>query len=108
MLDRLARPCFQPRDHVDVEEAQTHLSRLLRQVDEGDEVVIERDGRPVARLVPLEPQGRRFGGQLAGRLHVPDDFDDPSRTTCSTCSREALSGQAPRDRRLPRMTVARG
>jgi prevent-host-death family protein len=62
---------------VRVEEAQTHLSRLLRQVEEGDEVVLEREGRPVARLVPLEPRGRRCAGQLAGRLHVPDDFDDP-------------------------------
>jgi prevent-host-death family protein len=61
---------------VGVEEAQRHLSRLLRQVDEGDEVVIERDGRPVARLVRVEPRRRAFG-QLAGRFQVPDDFDDP-------------------------------
>ncbi|MDP9406810.1 MAG: type II toxin-antitoxin system prevent-host-death family antitoxin [Actinomycetota bacterium] len=62
---------------VRVEEAQAHLSRLLRQVEEGDEVVLDRDGRPVARIVPLEPQGRRFGGRLAGRVHVPDDVDNP-------------------------------
>lgn len=59
-----------------VGEAKTHLSRLLRQVEQGDEVVIERDGQPVARLVRVERPRRQFG-QLAGLLHVPDDFDDP-------------------------------
>ncbi len=62
---------------VGVGEAKTHLSRLLRQVEEGDEVVIERDGQPVAKLVRVERPRRRVGGQLAGRLTVPDDFDDP-------------------------------
>ncbi|MDP9417590.1 MAG: hypothetical protein M3P48_07130 [Actinomycetota bacterium] len=58
-------------------------------MEEGDEVVLERGGRPVARLVPLEPQGRRFGGQLAGRLTCRTTSTTPSRTTCSTCSRKA-------------------
>ncbi len=62
---------------VGVEEAQTHLSRLLRQVDEGDEWSSSATVVPSRGSVPLEPQGRRFGGQLAGRLNVPDDFDDP-------------------------------
>lgn len=57
-------------------EAKTQLSRLLRAVEQGDEVVIQRDGRPVARLVPVEPAGRRFG-QFAGRLRVAEDVDDP-------------------------------
>ena len=60
-----------------VGEAKTHLSRLLRQVEQGEEVVIERDGQPVAKLVRVERSRRRFGGQLAGRFTVPDDFDDP-------------------------------
>ena len=58
-----------------VGEARTHLSRLLRQVELGEEVVIERDGRPVARSVPV-PVRRRFG-QFAGVVPVPDDFDAP-------------------------------
>lgn len=61
---------------VGVGEAKTHLSRLLRQVERGDEVVIGRDGRPVARLVPVPPVRRRFG-QFAGVFTVPDDFDAP-------------------------------
>ena len=61
---------------VGVGEAKTQLSRLLRAVEQGDEVVIERDGRPVARLVAVAPRRRRFG-QLAGQLLVPEDFDAP-------------------------------
>jgi prevent-host-death family protein len=61
---------------VGVGEAKTHLSRLLRQVEQGDEVVIERDGRPVAKLVHVGQPRRQFG-QLAGAFTVPDDFDEP-------------------------------
>jgi prevent-host-death family protein len=61
---------------VGVGEAKTHLSRLLRQVEDGEDVVIERDGHPVARLVRVPP-ARRVGGQFAGVFEVPDDFDHP-------------------------------
>ena len=61
---------------VGVGEANTHLSRLLRRVEEGEEIVIERDGRPVARLVPAERPRREFG-QFAGEFDILDDVDDP-------------------------------
>jgi len=63
---------------VNVHEAKTHLSRLLDEVQAGQEVVIARAGRPVARLVPLAPERppRRLG-ILAGRYAVPDDWDAP-------------------------------
>ena len=61
---------------VGVGEAKTHLSRLLRRVEDGEEIVIERGGRPVARLVRVERPRREFG-QFAGEFAVPDDFDDP-------------------------------
>lgn len=63
---------------VNVHEAKTHLSRLLEQVEAGQEVVIARAGRPVARLVPLPAalQPRQLG-LLAGRYTVPDDWDAP-------------------------------
>jgi prevent-host-death family protein len=61
---------------VGVGEAKTQLSRLLRLVEQGDEVVIERDGQPVARLIAVAPRRRRFG-QLTGQLTVPEDFDAP-------------------------------
>ena len=41
-------------ESINVHDAKTHFSRLLRQVEAGEEVVISRSGRPVARMVPLE------------------------------------------------------
>lgn len=61
---------------VGVGEAKTHLSRLLRQVAAGEDVVIERDGTPIARLVPIEPQVRELGFDR-GKIWMSDDFDDP-------------------------------
>ncbi len=61
---------------VGVHEAKTHLSRLLREVETGEEVVIVRNGEPVARLVPTEPRHREFGMDR-GLWTVPDDFNDP-------------------------------
>lgn len=63
---------------VNVHEAKTHLSRLLADVEGGEEVVIARAGKPVARLVadhrPREP---RKPGFLKGKIWVSDDFDEP-------------------------------
>lgn len=62
---------------VNVHEAKTHLSRLLAQVEAGQEVVIARNGAPVARLVPCRTSGKREFGALKGRLVVPDSFFEP-------------------------------
>ena len=65
---------------VNIHAAKTHLSRLLDAVAEGEEILIARAGRPVARLVPLEgatPPQRRQLGRLAGQFSVPEDFDAP-------------------------------
>jgi prevent-host-death family protein len=61
---------------VGVHEAKTHLSRLLRRVSEGEEIVIESNGKPVARLVPVELKPRQFGIDR-GVFTVDDDFDAP-------------------------------
>ena len=65
---------------VNIHAAKTHLSRLLDAVADGEEILIARAGRPVARLVPLEgataPQRRQLG-RLAGQFSVPEDFDAP-------------------------------
>lgn len=63
---------------VNVHEAKTHLSRLLKRVEAGEEIVIARAGKPVARLVSAEPapQPRRLG-EDEGRFEVPEDFDSP-------------------------------
>jgi len=62
---------------VNVHEAKTHLSRLLVRVAGGEEIVIARAGKPVARLVPVEPKPQRVIGQDDGLFEVPDDFDAP-------------------------------
>jgi prevent-host-death family protein len=62
---------------VGVHEAKTQLSRLLRRVEDGEEIVIARGGRPVAKLVPVDAPRRRIFGIDRGRFVVPDDFDDP-------------------------------
>lgn len=59
-----------------VHEAKTHLSRLLRRVAGGEEVVIARDGEPIAKLVPFDGT-RRVPGRLAGRIEIAEDFDAP-------------------------------
>lgn len=63
---------------VNIHEAKTHLSRLLEQVASGEEVVIARAGKAIARLVPLDamPKKRQLG-LLKGKLNVPEDFDGP-------------------------------
>ena len=61
---------------VNIHEAKTHFSKLLRRVSAGEEIVIARSGTPVARLVPMEDMPRtRVLGVYRDRIHVPDDFD---------------------------------
>ena len=62
---------------VNVHEAKTHLSRLLKQVEAGEEVIIARNGKPVARLTPLKRFGKRKPGSMKGLFTVPDSFFDP-------------------------------
>ncbi len=57
-------------------EAKTHLSRLVQRVENGEEFVISRAGRPVARLVGLpKASTSRSPGAWRGRVVVADDFD---------------------------------
>jgi prevent-host-death family protein len=65
---------------VNIHAAKTQLSRLVDAAAAGQEIVIARAGKPVAKLVPLagpETKSRRVLGALAGRLRVPTDFDAP-------------------------------
>ena len=62
---------------VNVHDAKTHLSRLLQRVEAGEEIVIGRAGRPVARLVPIGPaRTRRKAGAWRGRVRIAADFDE--------------------------------
>jgi prevent-host-death family protein len=62
---------------VGVHEAKTHLSRLIEDVQAGEEVVITRRGEEVAALVPRRGRSPRRFGIDRGRYTVPDDFDEP-------------------------------
>lgn len=63
---------------VNIHEAKTHFSKLLRRVQAGEEIVIANAGRPVAKLVPLgTAQTKRVPGGMKGRIWISDDFDDP-------------------------------
>ena len=63
---------------VNVHQAKTHLSRLLARAEAGEEVVIARNGDPVARLVGIGGQrGKRQFGALRGRIVVDESFFEP-------------------------------
>jgi len=59
-------------------EAKTTLSRLVERAAAGEEIIIAKAGRPMARLVPYEHRyGPRVPGAWKGRVFIADDFDDP-------------------------------
>jgi prevent-host-death family protein len=64
---------------VNIHEAKTHLSRLVEDVAKGEEIVIAKAGKPMARLVPIEAAVRRTPkfGTLKGKLWMADDWDSP-------------------------------
>jgi prevent-host-death family protein len=65
-------------DTVNIHEAKTHLSRLVERAAAGEEIIIARSGRPVARLVPLEGLEKpRVFGRMRGKIRIADDFDAP-------------------------------
>lgn len=63
---------------VNVHEAKTHLSRLLKRVEAGEEITISRAGVPVARLIAAAPKGKtRPMGMDRGKIWIADDFNAP-------------------------------
>jgi len=63
-------------DVVNVAEAKTHLSRLLERVEQGEEILLARNGKPVAKLSRPDVLPRE-SGRLKGKIVIRDDFDDP-------------------------------
>ena len=62
----------------DIHEAEARLPRILDRALAGEEIVIARAGRPVARLVPLESTSViRVPGKYTGRIRMSRDFSDP-------------------------------
>ena len=66
---------------VNVYEAKSQLSKLLEQVENGDEIIIARNGKPVARLVPAQrgEPFQRTPGSLKGKIWLAPDFDEPDQ-----------------------------
>ena len=70
---------------VNIHEAKTHLSRLLKAVENGEEVVIARAGEPIATLSAYKPPRKRIAppGSLAGMgFWMTDDFNEPIDELC--------------------------
>ncbi len=62
-------------EHVNMHFAKTHLSKLVGRVEAGEEIVIDRAGKPAAKLVPVEPTktGRRKLGIWKGKVWMASD-----------------------------------
>jgi prevent-host-death family protein len=75
---------------VNIHEAKTHFSRLIQRVEAGEEIVIARAGKAVAKLVAvLSPGQTRPVGMDRGKIWMADDFDVPDAEV------EAIFGDAP-------------
>lgn len=63
---------------VGMHEAKTHLSQLVERALAGEEIVLTRHGKPVARLTPVGRTGSRedLFNSMAGEIHIADDFDE--------------------------------
>jgi prevent-host-death family protein len=62
---------------VNMHEAKSTLSKLVEKVNDGEEVVIARAGKPVAKLVKYEAREPRPLGLYDGQVWIADDFDEP-------------------------------
>jgi prevent-host-death family protein len=62
---------------TNIHEAKTNLSRLIERVLQGEEIIISRAGKPVAKLVPYSKSGgkRKPGGSWKGKIRMSKDFD---------------------------------
>jgi len=76
---------------INLYEAKTQLSRLVERAAAGEEIVIAKAGRPVARLVPLAKSGPRRLDLLSGQVRVGSDFDAPLPPSIAA----AFKGEAP-------------
>jgi prevent-host-death family protein len=67
-----------PENIYNLYEAKTHLSQLVDRAAAGEEIIIGKNGKPLAKLVPLpRPCSRRKPGGWKGRVIIRKDFDDP-------------------------------
>jgi prevent-host-death family protein len=62
---------------ISIHAAKTHLSRLIAQAEAGEEIIIARNGKPVVKLVRLEPKGKPVFGAMKGMFTVGPEFFEP-------------------------------
>jgi prevent-host-death family protein len=66
-------------EHFNMHDAKTHLSRIVERVERGEEIIIDRAGTPVAKIVPLDRKVNRTAiGSLAGQIDLSGDWDSPA------------------------------
>ena len=83
---------------LNVHYAKTHLSRLLERVAAGEEIVLGKNGKPVAILSPFK-EPVRTPGRLKGRLKISADFDSPLPKGIAAAFRSASVPSPPRGER---------
>jgi prevent-host-death family protein len=85
---------------INVQQAKTHLSRLLEEALAGEEIVIAKAGRPYVRLVPCTPDRmpRPLGG-WEGKVRMADDFDETPPDVLKLFEGEPVPAAKPRPRR---------
>ena len=67
-----------PSGQVDIRQARTQLSRLIERATDGEEIIITKSGKPVARLVPYTRKGAiRRPGTMRGKIRIKKNFDEP-------------------------------
>ncbi|MBW8003865.1 MAG: type II toxin-antitoxin system Phd/YefM family antitoxin [Planctomycetes bacterium] len=63
---------------LNISEIQSQFPNILNKVEAGEEIILEKEGKPIAKIVPLAPKrGKRILGQEKGRVWMSDDFNDP-------------------------------
>lgn len=66
----------EPATEIDVDEVSANLSALLSRVEQGERIMITKDGHPVAWLLPPPPRPHREPGVWRGQVVIHDDFDE--------------------------------
>jgi prevent-host-death family protein len=65
-----------PQRYINIAEAKTRLSELVEKAASGEEIVIARDHKPVAKLVPVRSHAPRVPGSAKGQVWIAPDFDE--------------------------------
>ncbi|MFZ0286106.1 MAG: type II toxin-antitoxin system Phd/YefM family antitoxin [Terriglobales bacterium] len=82
---------------INIHEAKTQFSRLIKRVEAGEEITVARAGKPVIKLIAIgPPNGKRPMGMDKGNIWIADDFDAPDPEI------EALFNDAPFTTNTPR------